>query len=104
MDTYDKITDYLHNAIKKLLLIITHKQSLNPSIVSSVKEAKEQIDKANELIVYSDYPDLKITATIDYTNEDISFMLIDEFYTKTNELLQQAKNAHEFFCRLLLYI
>ena len=104
MDVIDEITDYLHVAVKKLGYIITHKQSLNPSIVSSVKEAKENIDKANELIVYSDYPDLKITATIEYTNEDINFMLIDEFYNKTNELYQQTKNANDFFCRLLLYI
>ena len=104
METFDKITDYLHIALKKLLHIITHKQSLNQSIVSSVREAKEQIDKANELIVYSDYPDLKINATIDYTNQDISFMLIDEFYNKTNDLYAETKNTHEFFCRLLLYI
>ena len=104
MDTYDKITDYLHIAIKKLKHIITHKQSLDTSIVSSVKEAKEQIDKANELIVNTDYPDLKITNDIEYANQDISFIIIDEFYNKTNEIYQETKKSNDFFCRLLLYI
>ena len=104
MDTYDKITDYLHIAIKKLTHVITHKQSLDTSIVSSVKEAKEQIDKANELIVYSDYPDLKIINDIEYANEDINFIIIDEFYNKTNEIYQETKKSNDFFCRLLLYI
>ena len=104
MYIYDEITDYLHSAIQKLSHVIRHKQSLNTSIVGYVKEAKELIDKANLLIVNSDYPDLKITADIEYANEDIGFMLINEFYNKTNDLLQQTRNTNDFFCRLLLYI
>ena len=103
MNTIDEITDCLYIAVKKLKHIITNKQSLNTSIVSELREAKEQIDKANELIVNTDYPDLKIKATIDYANEDITFILIDEFYNKTNDLYSETKNTHEFFCRLMCF-
>ena len=104
MNTIDEITDCLYIAVKKLKHIITNKQSLNTSIVSELREAKEQIDKANELIVNTDYSDLKITNDIEYANQDISFMLIDEFYNKTNEIYQETKKSNDFFCRLLLYI
>ena len=104
MYIYEEITDNLHAAIQKLNHVIRHKQSLNTSIVGCVKEAKELIDKANYLIVNSDYPDQKITADIEYANEDIAFMLINEFYNKTNDLLQQTRATNDYFCRLLLYI
>ena len=104
MDTIDEITDCLYIAVKKLKRIITNKQSLNTSIVSDIREAKEQIDKANALIVNTDYPDLKIINDIGYVNEDINFIIIDEFYNKTNEIYQETKKSNDFFCRLLLYI
>ena len=104
MNTIDTITDCLHIAVKKLTYIITHKQSLNAIIVGQLREAKEQVDNANDLIVKSDYPDRKINATIDYANEDITYILIDEFYNKTNDLLQETKETNDFFCRLLLNI
>ena len=104
MNIYDTITDILHPAIQKLSHVIRNKQSLNTSIVGTVKEAKELINQANLLIVNSDYPDLKITADIEYANEDIAFLLINEFYNKTNDLLQQTRTTNDFFCRLLLYI
>ena len=104
MYIYDEITDYLQSAIEKLTYVIRHKQSLNTTIVGYVKEAKELIDKANHLIVNSDYPDQKIIADIEYANEDIAFMLINEFYNKTNDLLQEARTTRDYFCRLLLYI
>ena len=104
MNNYEELTDYLYIAVKKLTHIITHKQSLNTTIVGELKEAKEQIDKANDVIVRTDYPDLKIINEIEYANEDINFMLIDEFYNKTNDLLQETKKANDFFCKLLLYI
>ena len=104
MNNYEEITDYLYIAVKKLSYIITHKQSLNTSIVGDLREAKEQIDKANDLIVNTDYPDLKIINDIEYANQDINFILIDEFYNKTNDLLHETKKANDYFCRILLYI
>ena len=104
MDILDKITDHLHKAVGKMRYLITHKQSLSPSIIAALREAKEEIDKANDIIVYSDYPQYKITQDIEYANQDISFMLIDEFYNKTMALFEETKTVNDFFCKKLLDI
>ena len=104
MDFLDITTDHLHKAIGNLRYLITHKQSLNPTIIGILREAKGEIDKANDYIVKSDYPQYKITCDIEYANQDINFMLIDEFYNNTMLLFEQVKTVNDYFCRKLLNV
>lgn len=100
----DKITDNLFSAKSILESVMKNKQSLSKDIMDKLTKAEKYVDVANSLIVRSDYPAQKINGNFLFLRQDISFILINDFYNMIMDVLNEIQEKYNFMCKKQLDI
>ena len=98
----DKITDYLFKSKTILEKVMKNKQSLNLSIFNDLRKAQYLINEANDLIKQSDYKKYYIVYNFDFLNEDMNYILIDNFYSNVMNILDNVQKSFDTLCKFQL--
>ena len=98
----DKITDYLFKSKTILEKVMKNKQSLNVSIFNDLRKAQYLINEANDLIKQSDYKKYYIVYNFDFLNEDMNYILIDNFYSNVMNILDNVQKSFDTLCKFQL--